>query len=143
VAGTYDVVVTYRQGRMSAREIGRARFTVVNAKSLVGSTDFLGMSRNAQNRQQKGNQAMLKISNNGWLELDLQEEDTASVRLQLYDIRGQLVLAQETQGTQLRLQAVDHRGSYLANGVYFYSVTVKGSNSTIYSSQMKKLIVLR
>lgn len=66
----------------------------------------------------------------------------ASVRLQLYDLTGRLMLDEESQGDTLTLPSKTAQGRALANGVYLYVVHVRGYNGREYVSEVRKLVIL-
>ena len=67
----------------------------------------------------------------------------ASVRLQLYDLAGRLMLNKESQGDTLTLPFKTIQGRALANGVYLYVVRVRGFDGREYVSEVRKLVILR
>jgi hypothetical protein len=67
----------------------------------------------------------------------------ASVRLQLYDLAGRLMLNKESQGDTLTLPFKTLQGRALANGVYLYVVRVQGFDGREYVSEVRKLVIMR
>jgi hypothetical protein len=67
----------------------------------------------------------------------------ASVRLQLYDLAGRLMLNKESQGDTLTLPFKTLQGRALANGVYLYVVRVRGFDGQEYVSAVRKLVIVR
>jgi len=64
-----------------------------------------------------------------------------TVRIDLFDLSGQLKLSQENFGPTLRFGLQDQHGERLSNGTYFYVVTAQTSNG-LWRSQVHKLLVL-
>lgn len=67
----------------------------------------------------------------------------AEVHVALYDLRGRKITEVFSEGRQVRLETLDHRGQPLANGVYFYIVTYRGTDGTIFRDSIRKLVLLR
>lgn len=66
-----------------------------------------------------------------------------SVTLEIYDALGRKVYTEVAFGPRLEFHGLGDRGELLANGVYFYVVTVQGYNGQTVRSEVKKLAVLR
>jgi hypothetical protein len=69
-------------------------------------------------------------------------EALASIRLQVFDMQGRMLIDHMNAGETLAT-SLDAAKERLANGAYLYAVTLTGSHGTVYRSQVKKLIVLR
>jgi M6 family metalloprotease-like protein/uncharacterized repeat protein (TIGR01451 family) len=82
-------------------------------------------------------------SRGGQLRVEAEGVGIASVQLQLYNLAGQLILDQESQGDMLTLPAKTAQGRALANGVYLYVVRVRGFNEEVYVSEVRKLVIVR
>jgi len=66
-----------------------------------------------------------------------------SLGVEVFDLSGERVFAQEAQGTTLRWNLITADGRTLANGVYLYVVTVKGQDGQLLQNKVRKLVVLR
>lgn len=68
----------------------------------------------------------------------------ASTQLQVFNLQGQPVYDSGLQrGTHLSWNALDTSGHPLANGVYFYVVTVRGYDGKVIRSEVRKVGVMR
>jgi len=68
----------------------------------------------------------------------------ASARLQVLNLQGQTVFDSGFQrGSNLYWTALDSSGRPLANGVYFYLVTVRGYDGKVIRSEVKKVVIMR
>jgi len=76
-------------------------------------------------------------------ERNVPREDIATVRLEIFDVCGRKVFAEEAVGTSLRFHGLTRHGQPLANGVYLYRVTLQGVDGRLLRSEVKKLVVLR
>jgi hypothetical protein len=79
----------------------------------------------------------------GQLRVEATGVGIASVRLQLYDLAGRLMLNKESQGDTLTLPFKTLQGRALANGVYLSVVRVRGLDGREYVSEVRKLVILR
>lgn len=66
-----------------------------------------------------------------------------SMGVEIFDLAGRQVFAQQTTGTRLTWNLSAQGGETVANGVYFYMVTVRGADGQTLRSEVKKLVVLR
>lgn len=69
----------------------------------------------------------------------------AGMRLEVFNLAGQTVFAEEVAGNSLEFHAMmnSQGGALLANGVYLYIVTVHGFNGEVVQSEVRKLVILR
>jgi hypothetical protein len=88
------------------------------------------------------NDVQVKLQGNH-LQVEAQGANIATVRLQLYDLLGLLILDQEGRGNTMVLPAKTAQGTPLANGVYLYVVRVRGFDEREYVSEVRKLVILR
>lgn len=65
-----------------------------------------------------------------------------SVELTLLDASGQVVFEDRTDGNSLHFHGLNRDGQRLANGVYFYVVTIYKSNGDVERSEVKQLMIL-
>jgi hypothetical protein len=79
----------------------------------------------------------------GQLELQIEGRGIVSSELKLYNLSGQLVLDAQGAGNRLSVATLDRNGRPLANGVYLYTVTVRGFDGKVIQSEVKKLVLLR
>ena len=68
--------------------------------------------------------------------------DIASLMVEIFNLNGQRVFAQQTSGTQLTWYMKTESGEPLANGIYVYLATVKEYDVQIVR-EIKKLVVLK
>ncbi|MBI3659440.1 T9SS type A sorting domain-containing protein [Candidatus Acetothermia bacterium] len=67
-------------------------------------------------------------------------EEIANVRVEIFNLAGVQVFAQEAVGSGVPTLNPNER---LANGVYLVVVTVNKSNGEVIKSEMRRLIILR
>lgn len=79
----------------------------------------------------------------GMIDFAVRGQGIASMAVQVYQLDGQRVFAQEVSGTRLRWYLDTAEGQLVANGVYLYMVTARGANGEFVRSEVKKLVVLR
>jgi len=84
----------------------------------------------------------LNAVSTGSFELRIQGQGIASVQMQVFNLSGDVMFNETSSDNTLRWQGLDNRGHTLANGVYFYVVTITGVNGEVQRSQVKKLVVL-
>jgi len=77
------------------------------------------------------------------LTLSVSSQGVTGVGLTVYDLNGRTVFAQETAGTTLSWNYLSSEGRPVANGVYLYVVTIKGTDGQVLQSEVRKLVVLR
>ncbi len=65
------------------------------------------------------------------------------VQVQVYNLSGKQVFSAETGGTQLSWNGLSSDGRQLANGVYLYVMTIKGTYGDIVQTKVQKLAILR
>lgn len=65
-----------------------------------------------------------------------------AIRVEIYDLSGQLVWREEVQARETQWHANDLRGELLANGAYLYQIWVQVSD-TWYPTGIRKLAVVR
>jgi len=80
---------------------------------------------------------------NHYLRLEVQGMGIDSIRLQLFDFRGLLLVDHSSDGSALTVPLRTEAGGRLANGVYLYVVRMRGFNGEEYVSQVRKLVILR
>lgn len=66
-----------------------------------------------------------------------------SLRVEIFNLQGQRVFAEEAPSNRLTFRGQDSRGQRLANGVYLYVVTVRNHDGTIKRSDVRKLVLQR
>jgi len=76
---------------------------------------------------------------------EVQRYNPQSIELNIFDLAGQIVFSTSTPPGLRRLswQYLTNEGQQVANGTYFYSMTVIGFNGEIKRSEVKKLAVVR
>jgi hypothetical protein len=70
-------------------------------------------------------------------------DGVAEMEVHVYDLSGRIVFDQATTGTTLIFRGLSSDGRPLANGVYLYTVAIKGVDGRIMMSEIKKLVILR
>jgi PKD repeat protein len=65
-----------------------------------------------------------------------------SIQVEIYNLRGLKVFAEEAPGNRLTWHRQDFQGRRLANGVYLYTITVKTHDGRILRSSVRKLLIL-
>jgi len=71
-----------------------------------------------------------------------QGQGIASLRVEIFNLAGRRIFAQEAVGTQLAWDLKTSEGQPVANGVYLYLVTVHDSEGRMLHSEVRKLVVL-
>ena len=66
----------------------------------------------------------------------------ASITVRVYDLAGRPVFADTALGNELAVES-GLSGAGLANGVYLYTVTVRGTAGELVQTEVRKLVVLR
>ena len=66
-----------------------------------------------------------------------------SLQVQIYNLAGGLVFDETNNGSSLRFSGLSSEGQALANGVYLAVVTVRGFNSEVARTQVRKFVLLR
>ena len=66
-----------------------------------------------------------------------------SMAVQVWDLAGRPVFANTALGNALDFKMNGPGGAWLANGVYLYTVTVRGFDGSLVRSAVRKLVVLR
>ncbi len=79
----------------------------------------------------------------GGLRLIARGENISGLGAQIFDLSGRVVFHQVTNGTTLTFSGLSAGGRPLANGVYLYIATVKGPDGQTFTTEVKKLVVLR
>ena len=79
----------------------------------------------------------------GQLHIEARGLGIASLRLQLFDLRGSLVIDRTHAGYALTIPLVTDTGRELANGVYLYVVTVRGFDGRVLRTEIQKIVVMR
>ena len=110
-------------------------FQIVDA--WVNQTRIAGAGLSTQ-----GARVLLSQSAQG-LTLSVSGPDVAGLGFTVYTLDGRTVFQQEAQGTTLRWNYLTSEGQLLANGVYLYTVTVRGTNGEVLRSEVHKLVVMR
>jgi len=65
------------------------------------------------------------------------------VQVQVYSLAGKQVFSAETAGNSLSWNGLSSDGRQLANGVYLYVMTVKGTYGDVVQTKVQKLAILR
>jgi flagellar hook assembly protein FlgD len=65
-----------------------------------------------------------------------------AIRVEIYDLSGQLVWSEEIEAKELAWHTVNDAGELLANGVYLYRVWAK-TGEIWYPLEIRKLAVVR
>ncbi len=76
-------------------------------------------------------------------ELRVQGQNIASTSVQVFDLHGQLLLEEENAGSTVRFTLQSRLGAPSANGIYLYIVRVRGDNGNVYTSEVRKHVVLK
>ncbi len=76
-------------------------------------------------------------------EISVEGSGIAGLDLAVYDLSGRLLASQQADGNRLIFQALAANGQPLANGVYLYTVTVRGADGQTIRTEVRKLVVLR
>ena len=77
------------------------------------------------------------------LEFVAQGQGIVATRVEIFDLLGRQLFWQEMPGERLRWQPTNWDGQALANGVYFYRVSVQGADGKIVHNRLQKLVVQR
>lgn len=104
----------------------------VTAVPPTSSADLVATVSDLEIRQMK-NALEFRITGVGIVEM----------HVTLYDLRGRKITEASSQSGQLRLEMLDNWARPLANGVYFYVVTCRGTDGTVFQDRIKKLVLLR
>ncbi len=67
----------------------------------------------------------------------------SSIGVEIYDLNGRRIFAQEEAGTRLIWNLRRSDGERIANGVYLYTITAQGFDGSVIRSDIKKLLLLR
>ncbi len=70
-------------------------------------------------------------------------QNVARIEVQVFGLDGRLLIREEHAGPALRFNLLDGSGRPLANGVYLYAVTARGTDGTSWRSAVQKVVVLR
>ena len=71
-------------------------------------------------------------------------QNIQSIEVKLFDLNGQLVwFSGRISGNQANWELITQEGEQVANGIYLYSVKAQGINNSIWTSKMRKLLVLK
>lgn len=65
------------------------------------------------------------------------------IRVEVFDLNGRNIAASDFQENQVSWGLQTNTGENVANGVYLYVITFKGSNGGVTRSEVRKLVVLR
>jgi uncharacterized repeat protein (TIGR01451 family) len=79
----------------------------------------------------------------GQLHMEAQGMGIASLRLQLFDLRGHLLIDRTGPGNAVTIPLVTDRGKQLANGVYLSLVTVQGFDGRVLRTGIQKIVIIR
>jgi hypothetical protein len=66
-----------------------------------------------------------------------------AINVQIYDLSGRRVIDASAGGPRLMITLADKAGRPLANGVYLYTITVRGANGQAIQTEVRKLVLLR
>ncbi|MBI3460252.1 hypothetical protein HY009_04905 [Candidatus Acetothermia bacterium] len=61
----------------------------------------------------------------------------------VYDLKGRLVLVDQSESARLTIEIADAGRKLLANGIYLALITVRNSDNTIKHSEIKKILIHR
>ncbi len=76
---------------------------------------------------------------NDTLAFTVEGQNIASVKVDVFDLKGQLILQNEAPGHRVQLAS----NAKLANGVYLYAVTVRSTSGEILRTKLQKLNISR
>ncbi|MBI3660870.1 hypothetical protein HY230_10440, partial [Candidatus Acetothermia bacterium] len=157
-SGIYPIdqdTTTPSQGRSYLSTNG-TQFSVVDSfgANLAGNfairaTVSLGGSSASMKTEEHPDLLLLLINKlnlelrDGQLIVDAQGTGIATLQVQLFDLTGRQLLNRISNSNLLALPAVDEMGRLLPNGVYLYVISVRGNESELIRSELKKLILLR
>ena len=79
----------------------------------------------------------------GQYSFEAQGYNIEGVQVQVYNMAGKRVFSQETSGNRLSWNGLSDKGQRLANGVYLYVMTVKGTYGDVVQTKVQKLAILR
>jgi hypothetical protein len=77
------------------------------------------------------------------LQIRVEGSGITGLELAVYDLAGRLVASETANGNRLIFRVLSANGQPLANGVYLYTVTVRGANGQAIRAEVRKLVVLR
>lgn len=83
------------------------------------------------------------LSDGPGAQISVEGSGITGLALAVYDLSGQLVASEQAEGHNLAFRALSTHGQPLANGVYLYTVTVRGASGQTFQTQVRKLVVLR
>ncbi len=75
--------------------------------------------------------------------LSIQGQNIEAIQIQVFDLDGKLQLSQHNSGSQLRFGLFNEANQPLANGIYLYTVSIRGVDGSTWRSGIRKLMVLR
>jgi len=61
----------------------------------------------------------------------------------IYDLKGRLVLVDQSESATLTIEIADVGSKFLANGIYLALIAVHNSDNTIKHSEIKKILIQR
>ena len=67
----------------------------------------------------------------------------AEIRVEIYDLSGRIVFNSGWVSNGFEWHLMDRQGRVVANGIYLYTVTVRGLDGTALHSKVRKLVILR
>jgi hypothetical protein len=70
-------------------------------------------------------------------------QGVTGMEAQVFDLSGRLIFNQDMTGTTLTFRGLGADGRPLANGVYLYTVSVRGSDGSVVRNEVRKLVLLR
>jgi len=79
----------------------------------------------------------------GGLNIMALASDIQSIQLDVFNTAGERVFSQKDQSGALNYQGLNDNGQALANGVYFYVITIKKSTGVTERGNIQKMMVLR
>jgi hypothetical protein len=79
----------------------------------------------------------------GQYRFEAQGYNIEGVQVQVYNLAGKQVFSAESAGNSLSWNGLSSDGRRLANGVYLYVLTVKGTYGDIVQTKVQKLAILR
>ncbi len=79
----------------------------------------------------------------GGLNITTLATDIQSIQLDVFNTAGKRVFSQKEQSGALNYQGLNDDGNFLANGVYFYVITIQKSTGVTERGSIQKMMVLR
>lgn len=77
------------------------------------------------------------------IEIAAKGQGIDSMTARVYDLKGRLVLVDQSESARLTIEIADTGRKLLANGLYLALITVRNSDNTIKHSEIKKILIHR